>query len=71
MTPRDGEALVLGQVMIPPEGFLEQAVARGIAIVAAEEALVEVHARRRAENDAPKIDDEDLTPVTVIPISVR
>ena len=40
------EALAMGVVMEPPEGFLARAVARGLAVVEAEEALVAYREQR-------------------------
>ena len=45
------EAVAMGMVMEPPQGFLEDAVTRGLAIVTAEEALITVQqARGTADN---------------------
>jgi len=60
-TPFDGmsEAVAMGVVMEPPEGFLADAVARGLAIVEAEEALAA----------CPESDDDE--PVTLRPAPRR
>ena len=48
------EAIAMGRVMSPPAGFLEEAVARGLAVVEAEEALVAVQQSRVAANDGAR-----------------
>ena len=69
------EALAMGLVMEPPEGFLARAVARGLAVVEAEEALVAYREQRSAANDRPGTDstptdaapDDHDEPVTLRP----
>jgi hypothetical protein len=71
------EAVAMGMVMAPPEGFLEEAVARGLAVVEAEEALVAVQQEREVANDAAKprrgsgVIDLRLTPPDGPPASAR
>ena len=51
------EALAMDVVMEPPEGFLARAVARGLAVVEAEEALV---ASSPAPDEIPEKPEEKL-----------
>jgi hypothetical protein len=66
------EAVAMGMVMEPPEGFLERAVARGLAFVQAEEALVDLTAEEAsspdpAANDRPNHLELEARPTDPIP----
>lgn len=71
------EALAMGVVMEPPDGFLARAVARGLAVVEAEEALVAYREQRAPANDRPatvghdgdrQADLDEEEPVTLRPM---
>ena len=67
------EALAMGVEMEPPEGFLARAVARGLAVVEAEEALVAYRAQRAPANDrpaAPELAYDDDEPETLRPMPI-